>query len=100
MFGGGLLGIGLFLHWYSTGGLGKINGSSGSFSGWQVHHPLVRILLLLAALAPFILGYIILRDHALSWPRGEMTAVVAIAAFGLVFYHGVVSKPGDPQDAT
>ena len=34
------------------------------------------------ALAPLVLLYIVLRDHELSWPRGEMTAVVAIAAFG------------------
>ena len=47
--------------------------------------------------SPFILAYIIVRGHALSWARGEMTAVVAIAAFGLVVYNGVVDRPGDPR---
>lgn len=94
--GGALLGISLFLTWYKTKANGRIGGDSGSFTGWQSHH-LLRFLLLAAALAPFILTYIILRDHALSWPRGEMTAVVAIAAFGLVFYNGIIDRPGDPR---
>jgi hypothetical protein len=65
-------------------------------SAWQVH-PVLRFLLLLAAVAPIILSYIVARGHALSWPRGEMTAITAIAAFGLVAYNAFVSKPGDPR---
>ena len=38
-----------------------------------------------------------MRDHALSWPRGEMTAVVSVFAFGLIAYQAFVSKPGDPS---
>jgi hypothetical protein len=95
-----LLGIGLFLPWYHTKGNGSINGDKGTFSGWDVHHPIVRILLLAAAIAPFVLAWIIIREHQLSWPRGQMTSVVAIAAFGLIFYHGIVSKPGDPRSLT
>ena len=56
-----------------------LNGTNGDFSGWEAHH-ILRWLLLLAGLAPFILAWIIVRDHALSWPRGEMTAVVAVVA--------------------
>jgi hypothetical protein len=40
--------------------------------------------------------WIVIRDHELSWPRGEMTAVVAIAAFGIVGYLGVIDRPGEP----
>lgn len=94
--GGALLGISLFLSWYKTKDNGNIGGDRGTFTGWEAHS-LLRFLLLAAALAPFILAYIILRDHALSWPRGEMTAVVAIAAFGLVFYNGIIDRPGDPR---
>jgi hypothetical protein len=54
----------------------------------------MRWLLLAAAAAPLILAYIIARGHALSWPRGEMTAVVSVAAFGLIAYNAFVSKPG------
>ena len=97
--GGILLLIGLFLDWYATKGLGEINGAQGSFSGWDVH-TIIRWLLLAAAVAPLILAYIIMRDHALSWPRGEMTAVIAIACFGLIFYNGLVARPGTSNSLT
>jgi hypothetical protein len=72
------------------------DGVRGTVSVWEVQ-PLLRILLLLAALAPFILAWIIVREHELSWSRGEMTAVVAIAAIGLIFYNGVIDRPGEPS---
>jgi hypothetical protein len=53
--------------------------------------------LLAAALAPLILAWIIARDHELSWPRGEMTAVVAMIALVLVLYVGVIDRPGEPS---
>jgi uncharacterized membrane protein YraQ (UPF0718 family) len=87
------------LNWYSTKGLGRINGMDGAQSGWDVHTT-IRWLLLAAAVAPIILAYIILRDHALSWPRGEMTAVIAIACFGLLFYNGLVARPGTSNSLT
>ena len=97
--GGLVLAGALFLTWYhAQGPNGKIpadSGHSGSFTGWDVHTTM-RYLLIAAAAAPLILGYIIARDHALSWPRGELTAVTAIAAFGLIAYNGFVKKPGAP----
>jgi len=96
MGGGALLIIGLFLPWYHVDKLAKLNGHNGDFTGWQAHH-ILRWLLLLAGAAPFILAWIIARDHALSWPRGEMTAVVSVAAFGLIAYNAFVSKPGEPS---
>ena len=97
--GGVLLALGLFLPWYETNPDNPnavIDGAQGSLTGWEVH-PIMRWPLLAAAVAPLILLWIVLRDHELSWPRGEMTAVVAIAAFGLVAYVGVVQRPGDPS---
>jgi hypothetical protein len=97
--GGFLLGISLFLPWYHAANrLAIIAGENGpgSFSAWQVH-TILRWLLLAAALAPLVLAWIIIRAHKLSWPRGEMTAVVAIAAFGLAGYNGIVDRPGEPQ---
>jgi hypothetical protein len=35
------------------------------------------------------------RGHALSWPRGELTAIVGLAAFVLIAYNGIVDKPQD-----
>ena len=56
--------------------------------------PLARWLLILAALAPLILGWIIVRGHRLSWPPGEMTMVAGFAAFVLIAYNGIIDKPG------
>ena len=74
----------------------QIEGLRGTVSIWQVH-PILRWLLLAAALAPIILVYILARDHQLSWPRGEMTAVVGLAAVTLLFYVGVIDRPGEPS---
>ena len=77
MAGGALLILGLFLPWYATDASNthsEIGGKTGSLSGWDVH-PVLRWLLLAAASAPFVLAWIILRDHTLSWARGEMTVV-------------------------
>jgi hypothetical protein len=95
--GGLLLVAGVFVPWYATSENpnARIDGSRGSFSAWEVH-PILRWLLLAAAVAPLILAWIVLRDHQLSWPRGEMTAVVGVAASGLILYVGFVAKPGEP----
>ena len=96
MIGGVLLAIGLFLPWYHLENrLVSIGGETGpaNLSAWDVH-TILRWLLLAAAAAPFILAWIIWRGHALSWPRGEMTAVVAVAAIGLIGYNAFISKPG------
>jgi hypothetical protein len=59
--------------------------------------PIMRWLLLAAALAPLILGWIIVRGHQLTWPPGEVTMVVGFTAFVLIFYNGVMDKPA-PDD--
>lgn len=56
-----------------------------------------RYLLLLGAVAPLILLYIIVRGHELSWPRGELTAVIGLVALTLVFWHGIIQRPGEPS---
>jgi hypothetical protein len=98
MAGGAILGIALFFPWYATSSNpnANIDGVRGSLSAWDVH-TILRWLLLAAAVAPFILTYIIVRGHKLSWPRGELTAVVGITAAVLILYQGVISKPGTPS---
>jgi predicted permease len=96
--GGILLGIGVFLPWYVPNTANRnavVAGSRDPVSAWDAHTYL-RFLFLAAAIAPLILLYIVLRDHQLSWPRGEMTAVVAIIAFGIIGYLGIIDRPGDP----
>lgn len=97
--GGLLLALGLFLPWYGTNPDNRnanIDGATGSVSGWTVH-PILHWLLLAAAAAPLILAWIIARDHELSWPRGEMTAVVAMIAAVLILYVGFIDRPGTPS---
>src|ERR671918_2043882 len=98
--------ISVFLEWYSLStdpslvqrGDDPSNWACGvgnsSCSGWDTF-PIVGVLLLLAALAPFILSWIVIRGHALSWPRGELTAIVGLTAFVLIAYNGFVDKPSE-----
>lgn len=55
--------------------------------------PILRWLLLAAASAPIILTYLVLRGTRLSWPRGEVTAIVGVTAFVLIAYNGIVDRP-------
>jgi hypothetical protein len=98
MAGGLLLAGGLFAPWYDiVSRLGSLAGFEGlgAHSAWEAH-AVLRWLLLVVAIAPFVLAYIIVRDHELSWARGELTAVLAIFAVGLVLYVGVIDRPGEP----
>jgi hypothetical protein len=101
MLGGALLAVSVFLPWYGTDSdnrFANIDGERGDQSCFDVH-PILRWLLIAAAVAPFILAYIIANDIKLSWARGEMTAVTSIAAFGLVVYNGIIDRPGEPSSA-
>ena len=37
-----------------------------------------------------------MREHRLSWPRGELTAVVGLTALTLILVKGFIFKPGEP----
>ncbi|WP_372787796.1 hypothetical protein [Paraconexibacter sp.] len=97
--GGVLLAIGIFTKWYESVSdlavLADVTGK-GTFSAWDAHS-ILRWLFLAAAAAPLILAWIIARDHALSWPRGQVTSIVAIAAIGILFYVGIIDRPGEPS---
>jgi len=99
VLGGLLLALSLFLPWYATNPDNRnalINGVRGSATAFDAF-PILRWLLLAAAAAPLILAWVIVRDHQLSWPRGEMTAVVGMIALVLVLYVGLVDRPGEPS---
>lgn len=68
---------------------------AGEFTctGWETF-PILRWLLIAAAFAPVILGWILIRGHRLSWAPGEMTMVVGFTAFVLVLYNGIIDDPG------
>ena len=62
-------------------------------TGWETF-PIMRWLLLLAAIAPPILAYIVVRGHKLSWAPGELTMVAGFTAFVLIAYNGIIDPPG------
>jgi hypothetical protein len=99
VLGGVILGLSVFLAWYTLGDrytvLGNCRGPNSSCTAWN-SLLILRFLLLIAAIAPAVLAWIILRGHALSWPRGEMTAIIAIAALTFTVFRGLVDKPGTP----
>jgi len=97
--GGLLLAVSVFVKWYEARpeiAAANIDGRTGTLSAWQVHD-ILRLLLLLAAVAPLILAWIIIREHQLSWPRGQLTMVASMLAGGLVFYNGIIDRPGFPS---
>ena len=94
----------LFLPWYSYD-LASVEKTSNpdnwicgvdetSCTGFETF-PILRWLLLLAALAPAILAWILIRGHKLSWAPGELTMVAGFAAFVLIAYNGIIDKPGN-----
>jgi hypothetical protein len=93
----------LFLPWYSYDLEGVQKAATDddwicgvdetSCTGFETF-PILRWLLLLAALAPAILGWILIRGHKLSWAPGEMTMVAGFAATILIAYNGIIDKPG------
>src|ERR1700749_565454 len=97
--GGILLGVSLFLSWYTLGNrnaeLGTCRGPNSQCTGWAALSA-VRFLFLIAAAAPLILSWIIARGHALSWPRGELTAVTAMVALIMTLLAGVIDHPAPP----
>lgn len=95
----------LFIEWYSldTEGVARDEADdwvcgvgNNSCSAWDTF-PILRWLLIAAAAAPMILSYIVIRGHHLSWPRGELTAIVGLTAFVLIAYNGFIDKPS-PND--
>jgi hypothetical protein len=100
----------LFLHWFHTSCTSpghppgcnpnsKLGGGFGHFTAWQTFSKL-DILLTLACIAPFVLAWIVIRGHALTWRPGEVTMIVGMIAAVLILLNGVVlGKPGsDPVD--
>jgi hypothetical protein len=91
----------LWLPWYSTGGNpNSVIDSSGTrpnsdASAWEVF-AVFDWLLVLACAAPFILCWIIMRRHELSWSPGEVTMISGMACFVLILCNGVILGKPEP----
>ena len=103
----GLLLVSLFfMPWYSLShGVPRIPSDPNYASSWVCGtgdfkctgfetFPIARWLLVLAAISPAILAYIVVREHRTSYPTGEMTMVAGLSAFVLILYNGIIDKPG------
>jgi hypothetical protein len=97
--GGIVLAVSVFLDWYTLGNrFAALNGCHGpdtSCTGWRSLE-VSRFLLLAAAVAPLGLAWVIVRRHRLAWPRGELTAVIALLALTLIVFRGFIDRPGSP----
>jgi hypothetical protein len=98
--GVGVLLISLFLPWFETNpdnANAQINGQTGEFNAFDTYGSL-DWLLVAACLAPFILAWIVVRGHKLTWRPGEITMIVGMTAFALIILNGVIlGRPGDPD---
>ena len=93
----------LWLPWFSTSEdepqlrLGGVSGGDGA-TAWEVFATL-DCLLVSAATAPFILSWIVMRGHALTWKPGEVTMMVGITGDGAdPLQRDHPRRPGDSVD--
>jgi hypothetical protein len=100
--GAGLVLVGsLFLPWFgtsTTNSNSRLYGASdgATVTAFQTFRTL-DWLLILAAAAPFILSWIVAREHTLTWQPGEVTMIAGIAAFVLILCNGIIlGRPEDP----
>ena len=93
--------ISLFLPWFSV----DLNENEQPLrrrprrcTAWETFN-ILDFLLLAGCAAPFILVWIIIRGHELSWPPGEVTAIVGITATALILYNGMIDRVGTERSA-
>ena len=108
--GGLLLFVSMFMEWYSVDAGPPANenvcgAGQSSCSGYDTFHlftaliiPGMDFLMTAAAIAPWILVWIVVRGHRLSWPAGEVTMIVGAIAATLVLYNGVIDRVGDTRE--
>jgi hypothetical protein len=93
--GGLVLFLSLLVNWFGVKGNENLCGSGKvDCNGFQTF-TILDILFVLAALAPLILVWIVVRGHELSWPPGEVTMIVGAVATTLILYNGVVDRVGE-----
>jgi hypothetical protein len=103
MGAGLLLLVSLFLPWFTTSEDNPNSTIAGARGGegataWEVFGILDWVLVL-ACIAPFVLSWILAREHTLTWKPGEVTMVVGITAFVLILCNGIIlGRPGDGVD--
>ena len=96
--GGLLLVLSLFLTWYGVSDVKEnLCGPGVDCTGFETFS-ILDILLVMAAFAPWILVWIVVRGHELTWPPGEVTMIVGAVAATLILYNGIVDQAGTNQE--
>lgn len=96
---GALAAVSVFLPWYGTEAGNPnsiIEGERGELSAWQVH-PVLRWILIAAAIATLFGAWQTIRAQRTELPRGLITVIVAIFLTGLVVFAGLIQRPGEPS---
>jgi hypothetical protein len=96
-----LLFVSLFVKWFGVDAGPPANAElcgtgEDSCTAFETFN-ILDLLLVAGAAAPFILIWIIIRGHELSWPPGEVTAIVGITAAALILYNGLVDRVGEER---
>jgi drug/metabolite transporter (DMT)-like permease len=93
----------ILLDWFSTNP-GNDNANIGGspapdgITGWDAYSGVLAYLILAAGIAPFVLAWIVIRQHKLTWRPGEITMIVGMIAFALIILNGIIlGRPGDPD---
>lgn len=96
MIGSIVLAVSLWLPWFRVAANFPLAGREGpaDLNAWQTF-PAVDIVLLVCAAAPFILTWIVVAGVAVSWPRGEITAMLGLVAMAVTVYFGLMDPPGE-----
>ncbi len=98
--GAGVLLASLFMPWFGTSETNEnstlcMKSGGDMCSAWETFGVL-DYLLLAACVAPFVLAYILVRGHQLTWRPGEVTMIVGMVAFALVLLNGIIlGRPGE-----
>jgi hypothetical protein len=108
--GGLLLFISMFINWFGVDAGPPANenlcgAGRDACSGYDTFSffaaliiPGMDLLLTAAAVAPWILVWIVIRGHTLSWPPGEVTMIVGAIASTLILYNGLVDRVGNTRE--
>ena len=94
------LGISLVLPWYATASSNpnsNIDGKRGDLTGWVVH-PVLRWVLLGAAICGVLGAWQTIRAQKTELPRGELTVIIAPVVVTLLLGCGLLYRPGTPSN--
>jgi hypothetical protein len=98
--GGVLLALSIFMGWYSLGNryayVNSCRGAHATCSGLTSLGPVAYVLLVMAV-TPLVLAWVVVRGRVLPWPRGELTAVISLVALTLILFRGLIDRPGWPS---